>query len=306
MAAVPRLELPPRLVRARRETAGRWLAGLPALAGEVLREWDLTLERVAAPGGRRALVLLVRDAAGAPAALKLSEPGPAAELEYRALCRWDGRGAVRPLRWAPEAGALLLERLRGEVSLRSLAEPKAMAEAASAVHRLWVAPPDGPAFPTVAEHTGRRAGALRAAEVPQARALVDQALADRRALVAAGPGTGAAGERFLLHGDFRQGAVLAGPAGRAPWLAVGPEPLVGERAYDVARLVRDRLHDLVASPGGAAVTRRRLARLAETLEVDRERLAGWTRFRAVEAGVRQLTAGQRADGELLLEFAAWL
>ncbi|OSC71297.1 hypothetical protein B5181_06990, partial [Streptomyces sp. 4F] len=43
---------------------------------------------------------------------------------------------------------------------------------------------------------------------------------------------------------------------------------------------------LVAQPSGASTTRRRIKRLAESLEVDQERLRGWTLFRAVESGVR--------------------
>jgi streptomycin 6-kinase len=304
MASVPLFDLPPRLVQEQEAAAPGWLTDLPELAGRLLREWELAFERVAAPGGRGSLLLLVRCADGSPAALKLRAPGPATALEYAALRRWDGRGAVRALRCAEADGALLLERLHGEISLRSLPEAKAMQEAASAVHRLWVDPGEGHPFPTVAERTGEQARALREAPVPEVRPLVDEALELHHGLLASPPGAG--GEAVLLHGDFRQGAVLASDAERAPWLAVGPEPVVGERAYDLARLVRDRLHDLVASPGAAAVTRRRLARLSESLDVDRERLRSWTRFRAVRSGVRQLTAGRRADGEMLLEFAGWL
>ncbi|MGG8408858.1 aminoglycoside phosphotransferase family protein, partial [Streptomyces sp. 12297] len=130
------------------------------------------------------------------------------------------------------------------------------------------------------------------------RALAGAALDARAELVALPP------EEVLLHGAFRQGKVLAGD--RAPWLTVGPDPLVGERAYDLARLVRDRLDDQVASTTGAAGVRRRLTRLAESLDVDPERLRGWTLFRAVESGVRAVAAGRRRDSELLLEFAAWL
>lgn len=98
--------------------------------------------------------------------------------------------------------------------------------------------------------------------------------------------------------------MLAGE--RAPWLTVGPEPLVGERAYDLARLVRDRVEDLIASPAGAATARRRVKKLADSLEVDQERLHGWTLFRAVESGTRALAAGRSQEGEVTLEFAGWL
>ncbi|OEV05388.1 kinase, partial [Streptomyces nanshensis] len=154
---------------------------------------------------------------------------------------------------------------------------------------------------TVAGHTAAGSAFLRSPATPEeVRPLRDEALELRDGLLADPP------EEVLLHGDFRQGAVLAADAGRVPWLATGPDPLLGERTYDLARLVRDRLHDLLASPGAASATRRRLHKLADSLEVDRERLRGWSLYRAVESGVRHIGSGNREDGELLLEFAGWL
>lgn len=186
------------------------------------------------------------------------------------------------------------------MSVRSLAEAKALLEAAGTLRRLWVEPPAYHSFESVADRTGRQAQAMRAsAEAePEVAALVDAALAARAELLAGPP------EHRLLHGTFRQSKVLAGE--RMPWLAVGPDPVVGECAFDLARLVRDRVEDLIASPSGATTTRRRVKRLAESLELDQERLRGWTLFRAVESGVRALRVGRTRDAELLLEFAAWL
>lgn len=82
--------------------------------------------------------------------------------------------------------------------------------------------------------------------------------------------------------------------------------MVGERAYDLARLVRDRVEDLIASAAGASAARRRVNRLADSLEVDADRLRGWTLFRAVESGTRAIASGRRREGELALEFAGWL
>lgn len=303
MASAPPLEPSERLVQAQGGSAEAWLSGLPALVEDLLKRWELTPERVVVPGGRTSMAVLVRRADGVPAVLKLCSPAMSARLEYEALQRWNGLGAVRALRCSLEAGALLLERLRAETSLRALPEAKAMLEAVSAVRRLWVDPgPDHP-FPTVAERTAEMVAAMRARTVAEeVAALVEEAEELREQLLAAPAGA----ERFLLHGDFRQGAVLASDSERAPWLVVGPEPVVGERAYDLARLARDRLHDLVASPGAAAVTRRRVGRLAEAVEVDAGRLRDWALFRSVASGVRHLAAGHRADGEMLLEFATWL
>lgn len=318
MPSVLPLEPPQRLVRALAAQPGagavtaaqNWLASLPALLERSLEQWELTGERVVSPGGRGSVLVLVRQADGSPAALKLIAPDGApapvrAAREYEALSRWDGLAAVRVLRAAPEDGVLLLERLRGEVSLRSLPEAKATLEAVSVVRRLWVPTAGDTVFETVATHTEDEAALMRSAAPQEALPLVEAALEARATLLAEPP----EGESsVLLHGDFRQGAVLgaAVAADRAPWLAVGPDPLIGEPAYDLARLVRDRLHDLMASTGAAAATRRRVNKLADSLDVPRERVRLWALYRAVESAVRQSAGGGTADAEMLLEFASWL
>ncbi|NGN64850.1 kinase [Streptomyces sp. A7024] len=306
---------PQRLERAVAEAAGpgaaaaqEWLSGLPALASGYLQKWQLTPERVQTPGGRSSLVVLVRQEDGTPAALKLTRPAAGHEQEHAALARWDGRAAVRLLRSVPADGVLLLERLRPDVSLRSLPEAKAMLEAANTLQRLWLEPEPGDAdFATVTARTDRQAELLRRwREGPDAGAevvLIDEALAHQEALTAAAEGD-SAGPVSLLHGDYHQGQVLA--AERAPWLAIDPRPVVGERAYDLAWLVRDRLDTLIGSPGAAAAARRRVGRLSDLLEVDRERLRAWTQFRCVAAGVAALADRDRRGGELLLEFAGLL
>ncbi|MFE9600815.1 aminoglycoside phosphotransferase family protein [Streptomyces hokutonensis] len=293
-------EPPQRLVRALGETApsgDEWLEKLPEVAQQAVDLRELTAERVQVPGGRSSLVVLVRRADGTPAVLKLAPRRARPESERAALAHWGGRGAVQLVDAAGGEGVLLLERLHPDVSVRSLPEAKALLEAAGALRRLWVEPPADHVFETVSERTGRQAAAMRGASAEVAP-LVNAALEAREELLAAPP------EVRLLHGTFRQSKVLAGD--RVPWLAVGPDPVVGECAFDLARLVRDRVEDLIATPSGASTTRRRVKRLAESLDVDQERLRGWTLFRAVESGVRALRVGRPRDAELLLEFAGWL
>ncbi|WFB85554.1 MULTISPECIES: aminoglycoside phosphotransferase family protein [Streptomyces] len=302
-------EPPRRLVRALGEAApdgDGWLAKLPEVAERAVARRELAVERVQVPGGRSSLVVLVRTPDGAPAVLKLAPRRARPESERAALAHWGGLGAVQLLEGGGggarerDEGVLLLERLRPDVSVRSLPEAKALLEAAGTLRRLWVEPPGSHRFETVAERTGRQAAAMRVGAVAddEVAPLVDAALAAREELLAAPP------EQRLLHGTFRQSKVLAGD--RMPWLAVGPDPVVGEGAFDLARLVRDRVEDLVAQPSGASTTRRRVKRLAESLEVDQERLRGWALFRAVESGVRARRVGRERDAELLLEFASWL
>ncbi|MEU6822229.1 aminoglycoside phosphotransferase family protein [Streptomyces atriruber] len=296
-------EPPRRLVTALGETAqdgDDWLEKLPEAVEQSVALRELTVERTHVPGGRSSLVLLVRRADDTPAVLKLVPPRSRPESERAALAHWNGLGAARLLDPELSDGALLLERLHRDVSVRSLPEAKALLEAAGTLRRLWVEPPAGHRFETVAERTGRQADAMRASAAADADVapLVDAALAARDELLAASV------QPRLLHGTFRQSKVLAGD--RLPWLAVGPDPVVGEPAFDLARLVRDRVEDLIASPSGASITRRRVKKLAESLEVEQERLRGWTLFRAVESGVRALRVGRPQDAELLLEFAGWL
>ncbi|WP_448315140.1 aminoglycoside phosphotransferase family protein [Streptomyces sp. CO7] len=308
---------PPRLVRALAETTGGedWLRGLPQALDRAVEALALSVERVQVPGGRSSLVVLVRRSDGSPAVLKLIPRRSRPAGERAALAHWHGLGAAQLLESGTAAasgagdgtadgtghGVLLLERLNPDVSVRTLPEAKALLEGAATLRRLWVEPPPDHVFETVEERTGRQADAMRGALVgpdDEAAALVDTALGLRAELLADPP------ERLLLHGTFRQSKVLGGE--RMPWLAVGPDPVVGECAFDLARLVRDRVEDLIAMPSGAATTRRRVKRLAESLEVDRERLRGWTVFRAVESGLRARRVGRPRDADWLLEFATWL
>ncbi|WP_329568199.1 aminoglycoside phosphotransferase family protein [Kitasatospora sp. NBC_01266] len=305
-AAAGQFTVPDRLrenVLARQGEAGaRWLDELPDRVAHQLTRWDLTLDRIAEPGGRLSVIGYVRRADNTPAVLKAGLVTPETAQEHAALSHWAGRGAVLLLDADPAEGFLLLERLHGDIPLRSLVEAKAMLEACGLLRRLWTRPADGHAFSSVAEHVAVRADWLRehpaAAERLDARPLVDAALRTAEDLLASGE------EAFLLHGDFHHGNVMA--ADRAPWLAIDPQPLVGERAFDLAWLVQDRKETLAAAAGPEGAVRRRLHQLSEALEVDLDRLRGWTLFRSVAAGLAALAGGDRAGAERYLEFAGRL
>lgn len=206
------------------EAGRQWLADLPAKAAAHLAAWNLTLERILDPGGSLSLVAYVHRDDLSPAVLKIGLPTPETAQEHTALAHWAGRGAVLLLDAVPAEGVLLLERLHGEIPLRSLAEPKAALEATSLLHRLWTELPEGHPFPAAAQ---RIAAAARLAERPhpaaaEARQLIAEALDTARSLA------DSADESFLLHGDFHHGNVLAAdrapgwPSTRARWPASAP------------------------------------------------------------------------------------
>jgi streptomycin 6-kinase len=173
---------------------------------------------------------------------------------------------VRLLAHEPEHRALLLERCRPGTPLWEASEEEAVGIAAAVFRRLWRPAPEQHPYRVVADEAERWAEELprRWKEFgrPVERSVIDQALAALREL----PGTQE--ELVVCHQDFQGSNVLR--AEREPWLAIDPKPIVGERAFDVASFLRDRRWELTV-----ATVRRRLDRLSEELELDRERMRGW-------------------------------
>jgi streptomycin 6-kinase len=241
--------------------ADEWLARLPELAEECIARWSLCV----GPPFAYASVSLALPAQlpdGTDAVLKISFPHWESEHEAAALAHWDGDGAVRLLDYDQERRALLLERCRPGTSLLELPEEEGYRLAADVLPRLWSRPaPAGHPFTPIAETAARWARELperwKAAGRPFERSLLDEAVA---ALVELPPSQP---ELVVCHQDFHRGNVLA--AERRPWLAIDPKPVVAERAFDTAALLRD-------GPGDVAW---RLDFLAALLDLDRERVRGW-------------------------------
>lgn len=189
---------------------------------------------------------------GTPAVLKVGWPHPEAEQEAAALAFYDGRGAVRLLVHDPERNALLLERAEPGGSLLELDdEGEAFRIAAGVLRRLWRAPAERHPFVLLADM------AAGWAELPGLDPNVVRRLAATQ------------GELVVCHQDFHRGNVLR--AEREPWLAIDPKPIVGEREFDTAALLRD-------GPGDPI---RRLDLLAGELGLDRERMRLWGMVHAV-------------------------
>ena len=90
-------------------------------------------------------------------------------------------------------------------------------------------------------------------------------------------------------------------AEREPWLAIDPKPLVGEREFDGASLLRDRRDELVRDPDPQRRVRRRLDQLSAELTLDRERLRGWGIVHALAWGF----SGQKVEAAMIA-CARWL
>ena len=212
--------------------------------------WSLSLEgRLDGETGARVFAATRSD--GTPVVLKLTDPDDSdAEHEAEALAAWDGEGAVRLLEHDPERHALLLERLEPGTQAWELDEDEATLAVAGVLRRLHREPPAGHPFTLLAD-----AARGWAEELPELRTVVEDLLADPA-------------PQLLLHQDLHGGNVLRSARG---WLAIDPKPLVGDPAFDVASLVRDR-----RPVTDGRLVQRRLDLLESELGYDRERMRAWS------------------------------
>ena len=247
-----------------------WLARLPSLVEECAEQWSL---RLGSPfEAHISYVAPVTRADGSDAVLKINFPEPESEHEAVALAWWDGDAAALLLEHDPERRALLVERCRPGTQLWAVEdEGDANTIAAGVLRRLWKPAPGEHPYRLLADEAVRWAEQIpkqwRKLGRPWSRALVDEAVGHCRELGSSQP------ELVVCHQDFHGGNLLG--ATREPWLTIDPKPLVGERAFDTASLVRDRRSDLLADPQRARRMRRRLDQISSELGLERERVRGW-------------------------------
>ena len=241
-----------------------WLERVPQLVDECVEEWGL---RLGEPYQAGAAGYTVRADLpdGTPAVLKLIYPHREAEHEAEALRVWDGDGAIRMLAHDPQRWAMLIERCEPGTLLAKIDVDDALTVLVGLLPRLWktVGEPFRPLAEEAAWWIEYLPGEWERTGRPIERRLLDEAINTLRELA------GSQGEQVLLHQDLHGDNVLA--AEREPWLAIDPKPLLGEREFSVAPIVRDSEFG-----HGRADVLYRFDRLTADLGLDRERARGWT------------------------------
>jgi streptomycin 6-kinase len=257
-------------------TAGvEWLDQLPSLLAHCEQRWSLRV-MPPFPLSYNYVAPAVRSE-GEEIVLKVGYPGAELMSEMQALQLYDGHGIAQLLDFDRDRGILLLERLEPGTPLSGLTDDEqATSIAAQVMRQLWRPVPQEHPFPTVArwaaglgrlrEHFGGTTGPFPARLVEEAETLFAELLASTS-------------EQVLLHGDLHHDNILS--AERQPWLAIDPQGIVGEPAYEVGALMRNRLPEPLAGPDASRFLARRLDQLAEELGLDRSRLHGWTLAQAV-------------------------
>jgi streptomycin 6-kinase len=258
------MHIPQRLNWLRRHEAGRaWLGNLPCVVAGLAREWNLEVD---APfEGSNVSYVAPAMRGSEPVVLKVQWPHDESAHEADALKVWNGAGAVRLLAHDAERHALLIERCLPGCYLASAAGVDALAVLIDLLPRLWKVV--GPPFKSLKEEALGWATTLYAdwdaAGQPCERRLVDATAEFLDQL------SKLQGEQVLVHQDLHGENVLA--AEREPWLVIDPKPLVGEREFSLAPIIRS--FELGHSKREVIY---RLERLSSELALDRDRVRRWT------------------------------
>jgi len=258
-------ELPSRLKWLEASPEGRdWLRQLPCIIDACLQRWALRLDRPY----RQSNVSLVFPATrtdGLSVVLKFQFPHSECTHEAEALRRWSGNGAVQLLDSDSALNALVLERCEPGEHLSRVKPDIALEVLTELLPRLWVN--GGEPFVTLREKAASWTEDLPAswerAGRPFEVGLLDAALSALAVL------PDSQGRQVLVHQDLHGDNVLR--AAREPWLAIDPKPLVGEREFSLAPIVRS----YEFGHSREHVTQR-LDKLTSNLGLNRERARLWS------------------------------
>ncbi len=277
------------------DEAGPWLDALPGLLRDVGARWALELEEPGTSDGVRYRVDAAR--AGEPVTLEVTYPDGWWPETTRALETWKGEATLRLLEHDPR-GVRLLERAESGTSLRAEPDERAsLMEAAGVCERLWIADPGG--ITSVATEVRGWASTLEARHIRAGRPFERDVV--RGAVDLFGTLGPTQGERVLLHGDLHLRSLVLANGRR---VALDPQPLVGEPAFDEAALLRDAPEELIVDvDGGRQRLRLRFEVLTERLRCNPGRIRGWAFATSIDHAVWCCEQGDQALGATVVEVA---
>jgi len=251
------------------EKGSDWLKRLPDTVSALEHKWnikagkyfrDLSFNYVAS----------AEAADGQPAVLKIGLPLEDVEIfgEAEYLRVLDGQGVVKLLKFDREHQAVLLERARPGIDLKSVCrkdQGKAPAIAIDVLKRL-LRP-----VPASTEHFIRLDdwfdGLKRAAGTDFPRGYAERALSLYSELSADAKNV------FLLHGDLHHTNILS--ATREPYLAIDPKGIIGHLGYDIGVFLNNHYNWLEWNSRLAAKLDKAVAEFASAFELEEIAIRRW-------------------------------
>jgi streptomycin 6-kinase len=247
-----------------------WLARLPSIIAACAERWSL--ENVTPFPELWYNYVASATRAGQAVAIKVCHPGHETLQEVTALRLFDGRRCARLLDFDPEDEALLLERAEPGAMIETLEDDEAEVEAAAAVMRgLWRAAPVEHPFPLASDWLKAALEPATLVSTKRNHPWVEGALARAAELAQE------KAESLLLHGAHH-GNILS--AQREPWLAIDPQGVVGDAAWEIAPFLFNNVDRYRQEE--SRVARRRADQFADLLGLERERVYAWGAVRALQ------------------------
>jgi streptomycin 6-kinase len=270
------------------ELGREWHENLPHVVQACTEKWALRRD---APyrNGYVSLVIPATLLNGIEVVLKIQFPHDESEYEAQALQAWQGNGAIQLIDHDPDCHALLLERCRPGTPLSNENPKEALSVFAGLLPKLWLVT----SFPfrTLREEARGWNDRLEQRWEKYGRPFPKKLIELTQEILSTLPFS--QGEQVLLHQDLHGDNVLR--AQREPWLAIDPKPLVGEREFSVAPIIRSS--ELGHNRAQALY---RLDYLCAELGLNRERALLWT--------IAQTIAWSFGGNDLqrYLDIVAWL
>ena len=287
------MQLPDTLLknlRDHQENADAWLVALPEYLRRLESRWHIRTTGLVEDLSFNVVMFAEGDNAEAYI-LKLSPPGEDIFREVAALELYNGDGINRLVKVDTEGTALLLERLNPGVSFwRSDDYELTTRTCAELLLKLWRPVEDVTKFRSLASWTRAIPDYLKT--YPDGggflpHALVDKANSLRAELLDESDTT-------LLHADLHHGNILS--ASRAPYLAIDPKGIVGNKGFDVTAFLRNPL-GISKYPGFEVTLKRRISIFSEMLGLSEQEIASWSIIQTVLDSCWAKGKGDHAETE---------
>lgn len=253
----------------------RWLARLDDISARFMKKWQLTPMQESPLMGGRGLVIPCRNRKGKEVMLKLCPDPYMLQREHDGLRHWQGGGrTVKVIRGSGTRGAMVIDRLHGPM-LTSL-DDDILLDIAEIIDSIHGAP--GPLAAMSAEQHMSSIMALCIGRFSHPRVMEVLSTDDIKNAIDGALALNISADHedmTVLHGDLHLGNMIEDR--KRGLTAFDPKPFIGERAIDVAFMVRDAgpIYELTS----------RIERASRACAVDPERTTAWTRVVLLDTAI---------------------
>jgi streptomycin 6-kinase len=299
----------PSEVRQRAVAAGdvgrRWLDALPGLVAGLERDWDITVGD-ALHGGSAGLVARAVNAAGEAVVLKLGSPAHDNFVNEVAVLRIAaGRGYANLLNHDGPRRAILLELLGPKLHDLGLPVPSRIEIICEILRQAWRPASDPTGFQSGAQKARHLASLIAKRRQQLGEPCSERVVAQSMAFATERESAFDPARSVLLHGDAHDHNALQTLDG-VGFKFVDPDPLFGERAYDVGISMRSWTDELLAGdPARDGIDR--CTQLADLTGEPPRAIWQWGFLERVSSGLFLLVLGRLEEGRRMLAVAeTWI